>query len=105
MAINDIKLIDLRPGMEHIKLKLKIVKIIGQRQIKTYSGLNHLILEGEVTDDSNNIPFAVWNETISLFDKIQSGDWIEISDCFVTSFKGILQINIGRDSTIKKVGV
>ncbi len=105
MSFNHIKLTDLRPGMEHINLKLKVLKIIGKRQVKTYSGLEHSILEGEATDGFSNIPFAVWNEKIISFDDIHTGDLIEISDCFITSFKGILQINIGRTSSVRKVDI
>ena len=104
MEFNRIKLADLRPGMEHLDFKLTIVRISGVRKVKTYSGLEHSILEGEVTDNNTVIPFAVWNEKISLFDKLTPSDEVELLNCFITSFKGVLQLNVGRDSSVRREG-
>lgn len=71
--------------------------------MKTYTGVEHSILEGEISDGASVIGFAVWNEKIDLFRRISVGDNIELTDCFVTSFKGVLQVNVGRDSDTKKV--
>jgi ssDNA-binding replication factor A large subunit len=94
---------ELRPGMEHLNFKVKITKIRGTRKVKTFTGVEHSILEGEISDDTNSISFAVWNEKIELFNVLSMGDVVELTDCFVTSFKGVLQINVGRDSSATKV--
>lgn len=103
MAQNTVKLGELRPGMEHLNFKVKIAKIIGVRKVKTYTGVEHSILEGEISDGDNLVGFAVWNEKIDLFNVISVGDVVELTDCFVTSFKGVLQINVGRDSDATRV--
>jgi ssDNA-binding replication factor A large subunit len=97
------KLGELRPGMEHLNFKIKIAKIKGTRKVKTFTGVEHSILEGEISDDTNSISFAVWNEKIELFNVLSVGDMVELTDCFVTSFKGVLQVNVGRDSSATKV--
>jgi len=103
MAQNTQKLGELRPGMEHLNFKVKIAKIIGTRKVKTFTGVEHSILEGEISDGTNSIGFAVWNEKIELFNILSAGDMVELTDCFVTSFKGVLQVNVGRDSSATKV--
>jgi ssDNA-binding replication factor A large subunit len=97
------KLGELRPGMEHLNFKVKIAKIKETRKVKTFTGVEHSILEGEISDDANSISFAVWNEKIELFNVLSVGDMVELTDCFVTSFKGVLQVNVGRDSYATKV--
>ncbi len=89
--------------MEHLTFKVKVTKVMGIRKVKTYSGVEHNILEGEISDGASSIGFAVWNEKIDLFKDIAVGDGVELTDCFITSFKGVLQVNVGRDSEAKKV--
>lgn len=103
MAHNTPRIGELRPGMEHLNFKVKITKLTGVRKVKTFSGVEHSILEGEISDGASSISFAVWNETIELLKGISVGDIVELTDCFVTSYKGILQVNVGRESGVKKV--
>lgn len=93
----------LRPGMEHLTFRVKVTKKVGVRKVKTYSGVEHSILEGEISDGASVISFAVWNEKIDLFNDIEAGDNVELTDCFVTSFKGVLQVNVGRDSEANRI--
>jgi len=97
------RLDSLRPGMDHLDFVVNVIKLTGVRKVKTYSGVEHTILEGEITDSHSNISFAVWNEKIEQFVGISSGDKVELQNCFVTSFKGILQVNVGRDSNAHKL--
>lgn len=103
MASNTPPLSGLRPGMEHLNFTITISKMSGIRKVKTYTGVEHTILEGEVTDGQTSVSFAVWNEKADLFSGIKVGDKVELVNCFVTSFKGVLQINVGRDSDARKV--
>jgi len=103
MVHNTFHIVELRPGMEHLNFMVKITKLTGVRKVKTFSGVEHSILEGEISDDISSISFAAWNEIIELFNGISTGDSVELTDCFVTSYKGILQVNVGRESGVKKV--
>ncbi len=94
---------DFRPGMDHLDLRVRITKLIGVRKVKTYAGVEHSIFEGELSDSEGAIGFAVWNEKIDLFNGVAVGDEMLLKNCFVTSFKGVLQINVGRDSDAKKL--
>ncbi len=99
------KISELRPGMEHLDFKVKVSKKNEARKVKTFTGVEHTILEGEIGDRESSISFAAWNEKIELFRDIVVGDTVELTDCFVTSYKGILQVNVGRDSNVIKVSV
>ena len=98
------RLADLRPGMEHMDFKVRVIKLNEVRKIKTYSGLEHTLVEGEVADDSGNVSVTVWNEKIAELEGIEIGDLVEMKNCFITSFRGIIQINVGRDSSVIKMG-
>jgi replication factor A1 len=93
---------ELRPGMENVELHVKLINIGESREVTTYSGLKHNIAEGIVTDDSGRIRLTVWNEKIDELKVITVGDKLFLKNCFISSFKGELSVNVGRDSSIIK---
>jgi replication factor A1 len=97
------KLNELRPGMENLELTVEIISIGEPREVETYSGLKHMLIEAEVKDDTNTMGLTVWNETMEELEKVKPGDTALLSNCFITSFKGVLSVNIGRESKIKKL--
>jgi ssDNA-binding replication factor A large subunit len=94
------KLNELRPGMENVDLEVDILNIGEPREIETYSGLKHTIVECEVKDETEIMRLTVWNETIEELKKVKSGDHVLLTNCFITSYKGVLSVNIGRESEI-----
>ena len=97
------KLSELRPGMEELELKVRLLDLNESREVETYSGLKHTIVEGKVTDGTDTLDFTVWNEAIEKLDKIKPGDNIQLLNAFITSYKGDLAVNIGRESEINKI--
>lgn len=95
------KLNELRPGMENLELEVEILSIGDPREVETYSGLKHTIVEGEVRDETTTMGLTVWNETIEELKKVKPGDRVKLVNSFITSFKGVLSVNIGRESTIE----
>lgn len=94
------KLNDLRPGMEHVNIRVKLVCLEAPREVETSYGITHVLVEGMVEDDSGKMGLTVWNERIEQLDKVIVGENVELKDCFITSFKGVLSVNVGRDSEI-----
>ena len=89
---------DLRPGMEHVDFTVKLLSLDEPREVLTSYGVTHVLVEGEVEDESGRMRFTVWNEKIQELEGIVVGSLVDLKDCFVTSFKGELSINVGRDS-------
>jgi replication factor A1 len=98
-----VKIKDLRPGMEGVDLKVSILRLEEQREVTTHSGIQHVLVEGEVEDDSGTIRLTVWNESIEQLMKVNLGDRLELKNCFITSFKGVLSVNVGRDSKVMQL--
>lgn len=91
---------DLRPGMEGVDLKVSILRLEEKREVTTHSGITHVLVEGEVEGDSGRIRLTVWNESIEQLMNVNLGDRLELKNCFITSFKGVLSVNVGRDSKV-----
>ncbi len=96
------KIKELRPGMEKIDLKVKVFGLKDPREVTTNYGITHIIVDGEVGDETGRLDLAVWNEFIEGLKFIDIGDEVELKGCFITSFKGVLSINVGRGSEITK---
>jgi ssDNA-binding replication factor A large subunit len=94
------KLKDLRPGMEHVDIQVRLVGLLEPREVETNYGVTHVLVNGRVEDDSAGMELTVWNEKIEQIDRVKVGDMVELKDCFITSFRGVLSINVGRDSEI-----
>ncbi len=99
------KLSELRPGMEHKDFELKILQINKPKVVTSKTGYEFTIVEGKVKDDTSEINLTVWDDKIGELEGIQIGDIVILKNTFITSFKGELSINVGRDSKIIKLEV
>jgi len=98
MALN---IRDLKPGMSHANLTVKVLSASESKQVVTSAGIDHEILESEVGDKSGSIKLVLWDEKI--IQDLKKGDMVKIENGFVTSFKGTWRINVGRYGTITKL--
>lgn len=94
---------ELRPGMEDVNLNITLKNLEKERIVTTHSGLQHKIVEGLVEDSSGFLGLTVWNDRIDELEGIEPGDELELIGCFISSFKGVLSVNVGRDSEIQKI--
>lgn len=96
------KLNELRPGMEGVDLRVRVLRLDEPRKVTTSSGITHIIVEGEVEDDTERMDLTIWNERIEQLEGVESGSVVDLMNCFITSFRGVLSVNVGRDSEIVK---
>lgn len=97
------RLSELRPGMEELMLTVKLLSLEGPREVETYTGFKHIIVEGKVSDGSDELDFTVWNESIDKLEEIEPGNKLKLVKVFITSYKGDLAVNVGRESEIIKL--
>jgi len=86
--------------MEHVDATVRLLSLEEPREVLTSYGVTHVLVEGEVEDESGRMRLTVWNEKIQELEGKKVGSLVDLKDCFVTSFKGELSINVGRDSEI-----
>ena len=89
--------------MEELDLEVTIVSFEKPREVETHRGFKHLLVEGVVEDDVTTRELTIWNESIDYLKAVKPGDKVKLINCFITSFKGILSINVGRESRIEKL--
>lgn len=88
--------------MEKVTLDVKLLSIGEQREVETHRGIKHNLVEGNITDETAEMNMTVWNESIPQLEAVKPGDDLRLKNCFISSFRGDLSVNIGRESTIEK---
>jgi len=91
---------DLKPGMDHVNMNLKVLNISETKHVTTGKGIEHEILELEVGDETGSIALVLWDEKIL---SIKVGDLLQVENGFVTSFKGEWRINVGKFGEVAKI--
>jgi replication factor A1 len=94
-----IKIAELKPGMRRVDVKGKIVDIENPREVNTKFGPGQ-VANATLQDESGTVKVTLWNENIS---KIAVNDNVEIQNGYVESFRGELQLNVGRYGKLAKV--
>jgi replication factor A1 len=85
---------DLQNGMKRISVEAKVVEKGDVREVRSrFGNETYRIVDAVVADESGSIKLTLWNEQI---DQVNVGDNVKIDNGYVTSFKGEIQLNVGK---------
>ncbi|MFB3889711.1 MAG: OB-fold nucleic acid binding domain-containing protein [Candidatus Bathyarchaeia archaeon] len=85
---------DLRNGMKRVEVEATIVEIGNPRQVMSrFKDETYTVADATVQDETGTIKLTLWNEQIG---QVKPGDKIKIENGYVTSFKGEVQLNVGK---------
>ena len=88
------KIGELQTGMKRIEVEAEVVDKGNPRQVQSRFGNETFnVADAMVQDESGVIKLTLWNEQI---DQVKVGDKIKIENGYVTSFKGEIQLNVGK---------
>ncbi len=88
------KISDLRDGTKGVNIEARVVEKGDPRLVQSrYKDETYKVANAIVADDSGDIKLTLWNEQI---DQVHVGDRIRIENGYVTSFKGEIQLNVGK---------
>ena len=85
--------------MRRVDVAGKITNVDGPRDVQTKFGPGQ-VATATLEDDSGTVKVTLWNENIS---KVSVNDSIQIENGYVDSFRGELQLNVGRYGKLTKV--
>lgn len=88
----DIK--DLHDGAKRVDVQAQVVEKGDPREVRSkYKDETYRIVDAVVADETGSIKLTLWNEQA---DMVNVGDKIKIENGYVTSFKGEIQLNVGK---------
>ncbi len=93
------KVKELKPGMEHANVVIRVLESYGIRTIRTKAG-ERTIGEYVVGDETGRVKLVAWGTKAAA---LAVGDVAEIRGAWVSVFRGEVQLNIGRSSSIERL--
>jgi len=85
---------DLRNGMKRVSVEATVKEKGTPRQVMSKFGTEtYTVADAIVADESGSIKMTLWNEQIAL---VKVDDKIRVENGYVTSFKGEVQLNVGK---------
>jgi hypothetical protein len=90
----------LRFGLSGVSFKARVVKKAEVRAVTSRDGNSFLVCDVTLSDGTGEIPLGVWNSQIGT---VSLGDTIQIHNAKVRSFRGQLQLSLGRKTGLMTV--
>jgi len=80
--------------MKRVNVEATVVEKSPPRQVMSrFKDETYTVADAMVADESGRIKLTLWNEQI---DQVKVDDKIKIENGYVTSFKGEIQLNVGK---------
>ncbi len=80
--------------MKRVSVEAKVVEKGDVREVKSrYKDETYRIVDAVIADETGSIKLTLWNEQI---EQVNVGDNVKIENGYVTSFKGEIQLNVGK---------
>jgi replication factor A1 len=93
-----LKIEELKDGMKRVNVVGKIVQKSEAREVRSrYKDETYRVADALIDDDSGTIKLTLWNEQI---DRVNVNDRVKIENGYITTFRGEIQLNVGRYGTL-----
>lgn len=88
------KIKDLRNGMKRVDVEAKVLSKSAAREVMSrYKDETYRVAEATVGDETGQIKLTLWNDQI---EQVSENNTVKVENGYVTSFKGEIQLNVGR---------
>jgi len=89
-----LKIKELRDGMKRIDVEAKMISKEATREVLSrYKDVVHRVANATISDGTGTIKLTLWNDQI---DQVKVDDNIKIENGYITTFRGEMQLNVGR---------
>ena len=80
--------------MKRVTVEAKVVEKGDPREVKSrYKDETYQVADAIIADETGSIKLTLWNEQI---DQVHVDNKVKIENGYVTSFKGEVQLNVGK---------
>ena len=95
------KIGELKAGMNGVSIEGTIIDKGSTRSfISRKTGRIVRVAEAKIKDDSGEIILVLWNKQIN---QVDVGDRVRITNGFVNTYRGNIQLNVGRKGKLEKI--
>jgi len=80
--------------MKRVDVEAKVLEVSEPREVQSrYTGQRFKVAEAIITDGTGTIKLVLWNDQIDL---VNTDDIVRIENGYVKTFRGEIQLNVGR---------
>ena len=88
------KINELRDGMKRVNIEAKVTEKSDPREVVSrFKDQTLKVANAMITDETGTIKLTLWNEQIN---QVNVNDVIKVENGYVTSFRGEIQLNVGK---------
>ena len=88
------KIKDLRNGLKRVEVEAKVLEKTATREVTSrYKNETYRVATVIISDDTGQIKLTLWNDQI---EEVNENDTVKIENGYVTSFRGEIQLNVGK---------
>lgn len=95
----EVKIKDIKVGMEGIDLMAKVTEVGPSRQVTTRYGVA-TVATATIADETGRIRLKLWRDQIS---RVRAGATVRIERAFAAYFSGATELNLGKQGRITLV--
>jgi len=93
-----LKIRDLRNGMKNVSVEAKVVEKSEAREVLSrFKDETYRVATVVIADETGKIKLTLWNDQIN---QVNINDTVKVENGYVTSFKGEIQLNVGKYGTL-----
>ncbi len=93
-----VKIKELRDGMKRVNVKATVTEKSDPREVMSrFKDQTYRVATAIVTDETGTVKLTLWNDQIEM---VNVNDTVRIENGYVTSFRGEIQLNIGKFGTL-----
>jgi replication factor A1 len=93
-----LKIKDLRNGMKKVSVEAKVMEKTDTREVMSrFKDETYKVATALIADDTGTIKLTLWNDQIN---QVNVDNTVKVENGYVTSFKGEIQLNIGKYGTL-----
>lgn len=80
--------------MKRVNVKAKVVEKSAPREVLArFSDTMHKVATAVIADETGMVKLTLWNDQIN---QVNVNDTVKVENGYVTSFKGEIQLNVGK---------
>ncbi len=92
-----IKIGDLHAGMKKINVIAEVLETSEPSKVHTQFRDNALVSNASIGDETGKVMLCLWDQQVNA---VSVGNFIEVKNAHVATFKGENQLRLGRNGTI-----
>lgn len=93
-----VKVKELRDGMKRVNIRGTVTEKSDPREVTSrFKDQTYRVATVVMADDTGTIKLTLWNDQIEM---VNVNDTVRIENGYVTSFRGEIQLNVGKFGTL-----